>query len=355
MATEDTLEQVLARHVAFWEGADVDRPLLWMRPSRYEFSARNYVLLDGSPVPEGVAIEPSMIDMGQELAGWEYQTVGLLDGDFVGSRAPTLFSSFSWMEAILGCEIGHALGSWWAKPVEGDWTEVAHTGDWGESPWFEALLEVNERQVQIAAGRMGVAQPLFRGPFDMATAALGGEGLCLALVDRADQLAEFLDYCTNLYIDVAQRRLAETPAFRGGYLPASYFGLWAPGSTVRYQADSSYLVSPQMYRERFQRFDRRIAQAFEYPAFATHTTQARHLAVYAEIPELRVIELTLELPPYGRPPLELLPQFREVQAMGKSLLLTGDVTRAELDGLLDGLSPRGLAFRVRIREDEGWD
>ena len=352
---EDTVQEVLARHVAFWEGAEVDRPLVSIRPPALPFHDRRYVLPDGSPVGERMRIDPGTLDMGQDLAEDDDRTQGLLDGDFVASQAPTLFSSFSWMEAILGCEISHTLGSWWANPLKGDWTEVAHTGNWRESPWLEALLEVNERQVQAAQGRMGVAQPLFRGPFDMATAALGGEGLCLALVDRPGQLAEFLDYCADLYIDVAQRRLTETPAFRGGYFASSYFGLWAPGSTVRYQADSSYLVSPQMYRERFQRFDRRIAQAFEYPAFASHTTQARHLSAYAEIPELRVIELTLELPPFGRPPLELLPQFREVQAMGKSLLLTGDVTRAELDGLLEGLSPTGLAFRVRIREDEGWD
>jgi hypothetical protein len=351
MATEETLEEVLARHVAFWECADVDRPLLSIRPPALPFHARRYLLPDGSPVGEGMRVEAGMLDMGQDL-GDEDRTLQLLDGDFVGSWAPTLFASFSWTEAILGCEISHTLGSWWANPLKEDWTDVARTGDWRQSPWLQALMEVNARQVEAAQGRMGVAQPLFRGPFDMATAALGGEGLCLALVDRADQLAEFLDYCADLYIDVGQHRLAETPAYLGGYFPSSYFGLWAPGSTVRYQADSSYLVSPKMYRERFQRFDRRIAQAFEYPAFASHTTQARHLSVYAEIPELRVIELTLELPPFGRPALALLPPVREVQAMGKALLLTGDVTQAELDGLLEGLSPRGLAFRVRIREDD---
>jgi hypothetical protein len=107
-----------------------------------------------------------------------------------------------------------------------------------------------------------------------------------------------------------------------------------------------------MYRERFMPFDRRVARAFEYSAFATHTTQAAHLSVYAEIPELRAIEMTIESPPFGRPPLELLPQFREVQAMGKALILTGVVTRAELGGLLCGLSPRGLALRVSVREDQ---
>lgn len=67
-----------------------------------------------------------------------------------------------------------------------------------------------------------------------------------------------------------------------------------------------------------------------YSAFATHTSQGRHLPVYAEIPELRMIEMTVELPPFGCPVLEFLPQFRDVQAMGKALLLTGVVTRIGL-------------------------
>jgi len=209
--------------------------------------------------------------------------------------------------------------------------------------------------VGAAGGKMGVAQPLFRGPFDVATAAIGAAELCLEVTDRPKEFEGFMEYCTDLYVDVARCRLEETPPFAGGYFPFMPWGLWAPGPTVRYQADNSYMISPRMYRDRFMHFDRRVARAFEYSAFATHTTQAAHLPVYAEIPELRAIEMTIERPPFGRPPLELLPQFCEVQAMGKALMLTGAVTRAELDGLLDGLSPRGLAFRVRIREDEGWD
>jgi len=161
-----------------------------------------------------------------------------------------------------------------------------------------------------------------------------------------------MGYCTDLYIDVVQRCLADIPPFHGGYFPFAYWGLWAPGPTVRFQSDNSHMVSPRTYREQFLPFDCRVAQAFEYSAMATHTTQAQHWAVYAEIPDLRLIEVSLDLPPFGRPPLDLLPQFRQVQEMGKALLLTGFVTQAELEGLLAELSPTGLAIRVQIRQDD---
>ena len=199
-----------------------------------------------------------------------------------------------------------------------------------------------------------MAQPLLRGPFDMATTAIGAETFCMLAMDSPDELVPFLDYCADLHISVTRKRLEETPAFHGGFFPYAPWALWAPGLTVRYQADNSYLVSPRMYREQFLPFDRRIAQAFEYSAMATHTSQARHLPVYAEIPELRMIEMVFEAPPFGLPPLTLLPQFQQVQAMGKALLLTGVVTRRELDGLLEGLSPRGLALWISVRETD-WD
>ena len=358
---EAALQDVLHRHVAFWECAEVDRPLLHVssvtppadraEEDETEKEAAAYLLLDGSRASDGMRMEPGMIDMADGQTLGEDRRLNVLDGDYVASWGPSAFSSFPWMEAISGCPVFHSAGTCWTRPLAGDWTQRKNGGGWRDSPWFEELLAVNRLMVEAARGQMGVAQPLFRGPFDVATAAIGGGELCMEVIDRPRELEGFMGYCADVYVDVARRRLDETPAFEGGYFPFMPWGLWAPGPTVRYQADNSHMISPRMYRERFMPFDRRVAQTFEYSAFATHTTQAVHLPVYAEIPELRAIEMTIEIPPFGRPPLELLPQFREVQAMGKALMLTGVVTRPELDGLLEGLSPRGLALRVSIREE----
>ena len=370
--SENELQDVLARHAAFWDRAEVDRPLLWTTPYVPYSSTPSYLLRDGSRAGDGTKMAPGVMDLQAvlrdsgiytqwpstriwsimldvEQAVREDRDLNVVDGDYVACWGPPLLP---WVEAILGCPVFHSDGSCWTKPVERDWTRLKQTGDWRDGPWLEEVLAANRWLVKATDGRMGVSQPLFRGPFDMATAAIDATDFCVRAMDRSTQLDEFMDYCTELYIGVARRRLAETPTFHGGYFAFVSWGLWAPGPTVRFQADNSYMISPRMYREQFMRFDRRVAAAFEYAAMGTHTSQAQHLPAYAEIPELRMIEVALDPPPFGRPPLDLLPQFREIQAAGKSLLLVGVVTRAELQGLLDGLSPRGLALRVEIREDE---
>ena len=59
-------------------------------------------------------------------------------------------------------------------------------------------------------------------------------------------------------------------------------------------------------------------------------------------------EVYFEIPPFGRPPLEMAPHLQSIQAVGKSLLITGAMKQAELHSLLALLSPRGLAIRLSI-------
>ena len=365
------LRSVLDRHRAFWECDPVDSPLRWTTPWVGWSEWGPYFWADGGGIEDGARIEPGQLDIGRALSSaivqlqpapklkgsmtalmeegaWDGEAP-ILDGDFVAGLEPY---PFPWMEAVLGCPIYHEKGSFWAARVEEDWTRIPRTGDWRLSPWLEELERVREWMVSTADGRMGVGSPLLRGPFDMAAGAIGAAEFCLAVIDQPEELEGFLAYCTELYLDVARRWFAGVPTFHGGYCLEGYWGLLAPGTAVRFQSDNSYLISPRQYRQSFLRFDRQVAQAYQYPAMATHTTQQNHLATYCEIPELRMIEVTLELPPFGRPPLSLLSQLRAVQEAGKALLVHGTATRDEMNGLVEGLLPTGLAVRLRIRDDE---
>jgi len=367
-----SLEDVLKRHKAFWNCSDVDRPLLGVAPYAPWAPPPPYRLRDGSVASDGMKIEPGMVDLKAQTEASKLQQqkqsprilsmmldlvqaltdgrdLSMVDGDYVLCWGP---HNFPWMEAILGCPVFHENGTCWAKALEKDWKVLRDSGGWRESPWIGEMLEVERLLFEITKGRIGVGQPLFRGPFDMATTAVGASEFCTLVMVQLQEACDLMSYCTDLYIDVAKQYVQQAPVFHDGYFCYAPWSLWAPGTTVRYQSDNSYLVSPDMYREHFMRFDREIARSFEYSAMATHTNQADHLPVYAEIPELRMIEITFEAPPFGRPPLDLLPQFKEVQAKGKALLLTGSLTQKELDGLIEELSPKGLGLWVSIREEE---
>ena len=79
-----------------------------------------------------------------------------------------------------------------------------------------------------------------------------------------------------------------------------------------------------------------------------HSGQLQMLTAMLEIPELSAIQVAIDPPPYAAPAGTLLPRFKEIQAAGKSLLVTGPMRQAELDEALRELSPVGLALRVGV-------
>ena len=364
-------QRLLERHTAFWDCEQVDRPLLWTAPYLSWTEPGPYFLRDGSAITDGMRIEPETVDLESAIrttavqrqptvslqnrlfdaqsANAEGRSASLIEGDFTVAWDPP---PWPWMEAILGCPVYHQRGSFWAAPLEGDWHRTREPGDWEGSLWLQELLSVRRRLSDAAAGQIAICLPLFRGPFDMAVAAMGSAEFCLAAMDDPEAVERYMTYCTDLYLDVTRQWYAGKTDSHGVYYLEGDWGLMCPAPALRFQSDSSYLISPRMYREQFLPLDRRVAQEYEYSAMATHTSQANHWSVYAEIPELSMIEVCLEAPPFGRPPLDLLPQFREVQDAGKALLLHGAVTQQAADGLLSGLSPTGLALRLRIREEE---
>jgi hypothetical protein len=363
----NAIPEILARHAAFWAGTEVDRPLVWTTPHEQWTGHGPYRTRDGSPLGEGMQVQPGMLDLAAalrcsavqrvpppalkaEMANAEQrlarrEPVAILDGDFVASWEP---HPFPWMEAIMGCPVFHSGGNFWTAPLVDRATAAGDPRRRLDSPWFAELVDVLSWLVTIADDRIPLAAPLFRGPFDMAAAAIGAADLCAQAMDDPAEVERLMDYCTELYVIVSREYLARTPRFLDGSFVEADWGLWAPGEAVRFQCDSSHLISPAMYREQFMSFDRRVARTFAYPALATHTSQAQHLRVYADIPELRAIEVYFEVPPFGRPPLEMAPHLQSIQAAGKSLLITGAMRRAELHSLLALLSPRGLAIRLSI-------
>ena len=126
------------------------------------------------------------------------------------------------------------------------------------------------------------------------------------------------------------------------------WGLWAPGTTVQFQADASRNLSARTYRSFLVEIDRSIASQFEYPIIHTHSGSHHILPVLAEAPELDAIEVTLDPEPFGPPPLSLLDAFKMVQGAGKSLFISGPMKRSDLDAILEQLSPVGLAIRAGL-------
>ena len=343
------LSALIERHAGFWTRAPADRPLLAVGAHAPLEPNPDVPLKGGRWATESAGISPEDLDLEGMLRQWPPPATPT-DGDFLREAAPY---GLCWMEGIVGARVHAASGSIWSEPVPFPWADVgrlrARLG--ADNPWYETLREYLTRLAERTGGHVSIAHPLMRGPIDMVEALVGSEALAFALHDYPAELEEALAICADTFIRVGRAVPELTPEFQGG---RSAFGIWAPGTVIRLQADHAVLLSPSTYRARLAHHERRIAAAFDFAIFHLHSICSHVLDVLLEIESLAAIQVTLDAWPAGPRLGALLSELAKVQAAGKSLLISGGpVSRQELDEALASLPAAGLALQVQIGST--WD
>jgi hypothetical protein len=329
-----SVRQALSRHEAFWKRQEVNRPLVQIRRDRRRL--------------ENLDVFPEMLDV-EELsshAGEKSAARTLLHQDLF--HLESAFSSVPWMEAIVGCAIhaGAAEAMWPQAALGPNFEGIERIAASPDNPWLRKLLELTSALVARNDGSYIVSHTLMRGPIDILSALLGDERMGLALHDTPDKVGDVLARAASAFIDVAWEQYDLIPSFHGGSAPWLY-GVWAPGSAIRFQCDSAVQLSPDMYRSAVLPHDRTIMQAFEYAVVDLHSAGTLRLyQVLIREDDLNALSVTLDRHA-GAPGIpELIPSFKNILDV-KSLIIFGDVTRDELDMLLK-LPPRGLCINARV-------
>jgi len=323
------------RHLAFWDRKAVATPLLSVGPYSDFADRAQIVLRSGGTVAEGQIVFPQDL-VPAHLAGGH--AGDLAQGDFLHGTAPY---DLCWTEVRAGCSLRWRAGQVWAESFLSEPAALRWTAT---DAWLELLLAITCLQVNTAAGAYPVCQPLMRGPVDMAAAALGDEGLCLALVDHPDASRALLESCTELFIATARSWREAVPRLDGG---SCLYGIWAPGSSVRTQCDNAALLSPALYREFLLPADEVICASCDYPLMHTHSGFIQMIApVLLEVRGLRAVQVSLDWPA-GPGVAALLPTFQLLNDH-LPLIITGALDRTELDLLLARLQPAGLCLQVCI-------
>ncbi len=340
----EDLHALLQRHIAFWKHAPADAPLVRARPRRERMRFENMDV-----TPDMLDVEALTPEVGKRSDAHRLVQGDLFNGQCAFSRIP-------WMEAIVGCEIhAGADEAMWAKPALGPNFEgmerIVPTDD---NPWLRKLLELTQALVDANDGTYLVTHTLQRGPSDMLSALLGDARMGLAFYDEPERVGEVLARTAQALIKVARAQYALVPAFHGGWSCWAY-GLWAPGSVIRFQSDSSSQLSPRMYKEHVLPHDRTIMQAFEYSILDLHSAGTLHLApVLCEVDELNALSVTLDRYENAPSVAQLIPTFRKILE-AKSLLVTGEMTNAELELLIASLPARGLAINAFLTDKLLWE
>lgn len=335
------LTSLLERHRAFWMHKDMGEPLMRIRSSRRQ--RRRF---------ENVDVTPDMLDIEEltpEVGTRDVQRQ-LVQGDLF--RSESAFSRIPWMEAIVGCGIhSGADEAMWPRPALGqNYEGMEQIVPDDENPWLIKLLDLTRALVEANDGAYLVTHTLQRGPIDILSALLGDVRMGLAFYDEPEKIEEILKRATQAFIKVAKAQYALIPPFEGGWTSWGY-GLWAPGTVIRFQADSASQISPLMYQEQVLPHDRAIMQAFDYSIIDLHSGGTLHLhKVLMEVEELNAISVTID--PYENSPKieDLVPTFAAILET-KSLSISGEMKIEQVNWLRQSLPTGCLSINVTVTDN----
>ena len=340
---------LIARHEAFWNLEEVDRPLLDVGPyvpmGRLDVPAR----LDIS-FPEEGYLQPGMLDAHRlaEQARKDLEGLSPVNGDVFRVLAP--YYAVPWIEATCGCPVWYSLprGSMSAEPLPGGWEEAKTVRVRRDNPWLQKLLDFHKALSELADGGYPVTVPTpMRGPIDLLASAVGTRTASFALIDRPQEAHDLLKRFTEIWIQVVGEQIAQLPRFVDGWVTA--YGVWTEGTNAVTQCDLAIMISPQMYAEFLVPCDEVICASLATPIIHIHTGCIHLLDPILTVESFAAIEISID--PHGPDVHQLIPHFQEVQRRGKPLFIQayGSLTQPELDVLLQALSPRGLYARALLR------
>ena len=328
--------ELLARHAAWWEG----RARLIARPYEPELASLWLPLADGSVAQADINLTPKSLDLDRLADPPRDSLATATGGDLVPARLP--YIRLPWMEAIAGCQIRALIraGSMRTRPVLSDWGDLECLPDRRRNGWLDALLDLIQRMVAAAPEGEAVAHTLMRGPADIAEAMVGAEHLCLAIYDQPEELSALLAYTTELFEEVWREQAARIPRLAGGSV--NWYGIWAPGTTVRTQCDASALTSPKLYADRLAPWDRRTAQVAQFSIMHLHSGSLHVIDTLLQGSYPTALQVSLDPPPSAPHWRALLPTFAKMLDH-KPLLLDGFLDAEEVDAIQQALPQDGLA------------
>jgi len=324
----------IARHRAFWQRADVDRPLLGTTIAT--FPSVSAVTADGILTPDDLDVETNVRELEAEWQAWSP-----VSGDAVWVANPLW--AFPWHLAIAGCPIQRDGENLWGLPFIESWDQLERIAFSPDNPWFVKLTEFVRALVASSRGRYPIGSgQLMLGPVDMMMQARGQEALAVDLYDAPERVRELAARCTRLVVEATRAQQAITPRYMGGYAGTIRY-VWAPGPLVESAEDISFMMSPSLHREFVAPMHRALAREFPYTIIHLHSAQLHTVPSLLEVDEVAAVQIT---PDFGEDMLKYLPILASILEK-KPLILHGVMPVDSVHELMRRLPHRGLCIFVR--------
>ena len=337
----------IGRYRAFWDRSAVERPLAgftrvgWFPLSEFTACRAWEGLTEVTPdMVDPRAFLPDHLRMIEEGE--------MIDDDLIRGAGPSSVA-IPFLPGIIGSTIRLLPDNCLGTEVNLGWDKALSVRLDPENPWYRKYMEFADVLTEAADGRFPVSHGAEIGPSDIHAVLRGHTQSILDMAEDPERSAELLSRAGGLFADLTEQVWHRIPLFQGGWFDGQY-SLWAPGPIARLQEDASAVFSPRLYRELVQPVDRMLSRRFPCAFMHLHSTSMFLLDAFLEIEELGCFEINNDV---GGPPVEtMVPFFRSVQSAGRSLLIRGSFTPAELGTLIERLDPRGLFLLIMVRTDD---
>lgn len=323
--------QIMDRFDRFWEGADTDRPLLFITAPKDD--PDRSVPPPSYERPEDRVLPEVMVATARyRLARTAYHAEGY----------PHSFVNFG-PGVLHGC-IGGELDlthpeTTWFPPFLSDVAEFPALHFDPESKWWRRIMQSTEALLEEVGEESVVAITDIGGCGDVVASAVGRQ-ILLDIAERPQAVRAAVDHCHTLWLEAYEHNYALIHAHQDVSTP--WWPLVSRGRTYMTQCDINALISPQAFRELF--LDE-LAAIFEHLDQGAYHLDGLGTEVHAPAlcaqENLRCVQW---VPPPGTSALRHAGMLRAIQEVGVNI--TFNMAREDVEQACRVFDPRRLMLSI---------
>ncbi|NLS78542.1 MAG: hypothetical protein GXY76_14915 [Chloroflexi bacterium] len=335
-------EQARARMLAWWAGAESDRPIIQVTAPRREAPGRpgwsSWSLIHNLDHPE------------RALEGYEAYC---RDTFFGGEAFPNL-----WINLGPGVTAAY-LGRVPRIAEETVWFEAAEAMSWErilslrldpDDKWWAITKRLTSLATERGHGQYFASVTDLNGVHNVLGSLRGTQRLAMDCLDDPDLVKRASAHLTDIWLQCYDELVGITQRRQEG--SSSWMGIWFPGRGSDVQSDFAAMLSPRMFADLILPDLRRQCQHVEQSIFHWDGPgQIRHLDALLDIPELGGLQW---VPGAGNPTTgspQWFPLYQRIQARGKRLVLQG-MEPGDVRGVVETCDPRGLLITTSCATEQ---
>lgn len=324
--------EILERFERFWEGAETDRPVMFITAPKDEPDTS--VPEPSWPRPEDRVLPENMV----ASARWRLAVTAYLAEGY-----PHFFVNYG--PGILhGCIGGDAdfthEDTVWFPEFLSDIEEFTSLQFHPEGKWWSMIRATTEALLEELGEELVVSFTDIGGAADILASAVGSEQLLFDVVDRPEVVKAAVDHCQKLWLEAYELNYSYLRPHQDVTTP--WWPVLARGTTYMTQCDFNAMISPEVFEELFAEELWTLWQHFEYPCY-----HLDGVGTEVQVPALLkpgTLRCLQWVPEPGTSALLHAPMLRQIQEAGVNV--TFAIQPEELEQTIRALDPRRLMLYI---------